>query len=285
MSKPSVVDSSRILYTPSSFAKASLLHLQEIGELTAIKPHESNRSGLDSFLFFTVLAGSGVLRYLGNSYELEKGSCVFIDCRNAYSHMTSPDDLWTIRWCHFDGPTMPLIYSKYLERGGMPAFVPEQKGAALSIRRLLTELMETAQSVDYMRDMKINEGLSSLITLVMSESWHPEEAPLSQKKSSVLPIKEYLDKHYAEKISLDDLASRFYISKFYLTHVFKEQFGVSVTQYLLNVRITHAKQLLRFSDKSVEEIGLAVGIGPLHYFSRVFKEVEGVSPSVYRRKW
>ncbi len=60
---------------------------------------------------------------------------------------------------------------------------------------------------------------------------------------------------------------------------------MSVTTYLQNVRITHAKQLLRFTDKSVEEVGLSCGIGELNYFSRVFKEVEGVSPSTYREQW
>jgi YesN/AraC family two-component response regulator len=60
---------------------------------------------------------------------------------------------------------------------------------------------------------------------------------------------------------------------------------MTITSYLLSVRITHAKQLLRFTNKSVEEIGYEVGIGAPHYFSRVFKEVEGVSPTVYREQW
>ena len=64
-----------------------------------------------------------------------------------------------------------------------------------------------------------------------------------------------------------------------------EQYGMSINAYLTSLRITHAKQLLRFTDKTVEEIGLECGLGALHYFSRVFKEVEGVAPSVYRSQW
>ena len=105
------------------------------------------------------------------------------------------------------------------------------------------------------------------------------------KKLSVVEVKEYLEQHYAEKITLDELSTRFFINKYYLTRVFKEQFGQSITAYLTSLRITHAKQLLRFSDKSVEEIGLECGLGQLHYFSRVFKEVEGVPPSIYRSQW
>ena len=99
------------------------------------------------------------------------------------------------------------------------------------------------------------------------------------------PIRDYLDGHFTEKISLDALAEQFFISKFYLTRVFKEQFGVSISTYLLNKRITKAKQLLRFSDRKLEDIGYQCGLGAPHYFSRVFKQVEGVTPSEFREKW
>lgn len=61
--------------------------------------------------------------------------------------------------------------------------------------------------------------------------------------------------------------------------------SMSITAYLTSLRITHAKQLLRFTDKTVEEIGLECGLGALHYFSSKFKEIEGVPPSVYREQW
>lgn len=60
---------------------------------------------------------------------------------------------------------------------------------------------------------------------------------------------------------------------------------VTLVTYLQQVRITHAKRMLRFTDKSIEEIGLECGIGELNYFSRVFKKLEGVSPSEFRRVW
>lgn len=276
------VSSNRILYTAGSFARSSLLHLQEIGELQAIREHTSSRSGLQSFLFFIVVSGSGKLIYAEREFTLSPNSCVFVDCRNAYSHTTDPENLWTLRWCHFNGPTMTSIYNKYCERGGRPVFIPHDSEPLL---RVLSELLSVAKSSDYMRDMIINEHLSTLTRLIMSESWHPEDKALPVKKASVMDVKKYLDEKYGEKITLEDLCKRFYISKFYLTHSFKEQFGVSITNYLLSVRITHAKQLLRFSSKSIEEIGYETGIGAPAYFSRVFKDVEGVPPSIFRGQW
>lgn len=277
-----VVNSERTLYTASVFARTSLLHLQEIGSLKALKPHTSRRSNLQSFLFFMVKDGCGVLEYNGKTYDLTAGSCVFIDCRKEYSHYPDPNDLWILDWCHFYGPTMSVVYEKYCERGGRPVFVPND---LTSFNTTVDELIHVAKSSEYLRDMLINEKLSTLIRLIMSESWHPEDKVLPVKKASVLDIKEYLEDNYRSKITLDDLSARFFISKHYLTHSFKEQFGMTINNYLLSIRITHAKQLLRFSEKSVEEIGYEVGIGAPNYFSRVFKEVEGIPPIVYREQW
>lgn len=127
--------------------------------------------------------------------------------------------------------------------------------------------------------MKIYEKLASLLTLLMEESWNPGAHPEKKnRRRNVQAVKDYLDQHYAEKISLDNLAEQFYINKFYLTRIFREQFGLSVSAYLQQVRITHAKQLLRFTDQSIEKIGQECGMNDANYFSRIFRKTEGVSP-------
>ncbi len=275
------VVSSRILYTPSPFARTSLLYLQEIGSLQAVRPHTSNRSNLASYLFFMVEAGSGTLAHRGAVHELHAGDCVFLDCKLPYAHSVG-EDLWTLKWCHFFGPGMSGIYAKYLERGGRPVFHPP---AFAEFVKRWQQLYDTAASADYIRDMKINEGLSGLLTLLMQESWNPERQTGGRKEQNCLKVKEYLDGHYTERLTLDMLAARFYLDKFYLTRCFKEEYGVTIGQYLTQLRITRAKQQLRFTDEKLETIGLSCGLGEAAYFSRIFKKVEGMSPSEYRKKW
>ena len=283
-SSPSV-QSSRILYTPSPFARSSLLHLQEVGSLTAIRPHTSKREKLQSYLCFMVEDGEGELVYEGKKYELKTGDVVFIDCRKAYSHSTGMNlnaGLWSLRWCHFYGPSMPAIYAKYCERGGLPVI----RGADVSqYAAILTDIYTLASSSDYIRDMRINGKLNDLLTLLMESSWHREAHTNAPKKMEISRVKSFLDEHYKEKLSLESVASHFFIDKHYLARLFKEQYGVTLVTYLQQVRITHAKRMLRFTDKSIEEIGLECGIGELNYFSRVFKKLEGVSPSEFRRVW
>ena len=131
---------------------------------------------------------------------------------------------------------------------------------------LLTDLYNLASSSDYIRDMRINEKLGSLLTLLMEQSWHPESVMVSRKRMELAAVKEYLDEHYAEKIVLDDLAEEFFINKFYLSKIFKETYGTTVNNYLISKRITRAKQLLRFTDITVDEVGVSVGMGRCKLF-------------------
>jgi len=283
-SSPSV-QSSRILYTPSPFSRSSLLHLQEVGYLTAIKPHTSKREKLQSYLCFMVEDGEGELVYEGKKYELRSGDVVFIDCRKAYSHSTGMNlnaGLWSLRWCHFYGPSMPAIYAKYCERGGLPVI---RGGDMAQYSTIISDIYTLASSSDYIRDMRINGKLNDLLTLLMESSWHREAHTNAPKKMDISSVKSFLDEHYSEKLSLESVASHFFIDKHYLARLFKEQYGVTLVTYLQQVRITHAKRMLRFTDKSIEEIGLECGIGELNYFSRVCKKLEGVSPSEFRRVW
>ena len=277
-----VVDAKRILYTPSGFARSSLLYLQEIGTLQAKRQHVSKRNNLDSFLFFMVEEGEGILRYQGEVFSLKPGDCVFLNCKKQYSHETDARNLWILAWIHFNGSQMESIYEKYRDRGGTTVFHPRTVHGFV---KCFQELYQVADSHDYIRDMRINEHLGSLLTLLMEESWQTSEREQGGAKMDVQQVREYLDAHYMEKLSLDEIAGRFYINKYYLSRIFKDQFGMSMNAYLMEIRINHAKQMLRFTDEKVETIGMKCGLGSGNYFSRSFRKLEGISPSQYREKW
>ena len=102
--------SSRDIYTASSFARSSLLYLQEIGTLSALQPHGSARENLGSYLYFLVTEGAGMLEYQRKFYQLRAGDCAFIDCRKGYRMCSSEhqdalgnyDELWSLSWIHFN---------------------------------------------------------------------------------------------------------------------------------------------------------------------------------------
>lgn len=278
-----LVTSRRIIYQPSRFAVDNLLYLQETGSLSAIKPHTSSRKDLSSYLFFIVTSGSGNLTYNNQTYKMKAGDCAFIDCMKEYAQSSSADDLWSLKWAHFNGCNMAGIYGKYLERGGEPCFsLPD---ACLAINNI-DLLIETASSSSYLRDMKINEHLSSLLSLIMEYSWNPEMARTNRIRSvSTTEVRKYIDSNYREEISLEAVAKQFNINKSYLLRIFKEDVGLTINNYILQQRMVKAKNELRFTGNTLDVIAENCGFKDANYFIRMFKKIEGITPGEYRKQW
>lgn len=150
----------------------------------------------------------------------------------------------------------------------------------------MNEISEIIISPVGMCDILMYGKLVNLLILILKMVDQEEEQPQPNnvlKKQNLQNIKKYLDEHYEEKISLDDLSELFGVNKFYLTRIFREQFDISVNDYLTQVRIMHAKQMLDFTDLSVQKIAQKCGISNSNYFCRLFKAWEGISPGEYRK--
>jgi transcriptional regulator GlxA family with amidase domain len=98
-------------------------------------------------------------------------------------------------------------------------------------------------------------------------------------------IRDFLDEHYAEELSLQALSDRFCMSKYHLCREFKKYIGQPPYEYLTGVRINNAKALLRFTDKRIADIACEVGFGDNCHFFSIFERYEALSPAEYRRQW
>lgn len=274
----------RFICTPSDFSQKYLLYIQEIGSLEALRSYESKRENLASYLFLLVEDGRGRLLCDDLDCEIRKGECAFLDCRK-YSGHHSSEDLWKLKWVHFYGSGMPEMFDRYLNIGGKLVFTSANLHKYESILDRLYRVVQNEQN-ELLRDLCMNRDLSELVTVIMEDALRPpsEDLGLSRKRN-VADAGDFIREHYREQLTLDLLASEFFIDKYYLTRVFKRQFGVSVNQYISQIRVEQAKQLLRFSDHSIVWISGECGFGTASYFSRTFKKVEGVTPSEYRRSW
>lgn len=96
-------------------------------------------------------------------------------------------------------------------------------------------------------------------------------------------VKDYIDTHYSEMITLDTLAEKSHLNKFYLSHIFSKAYGISPINYLLEMRIIHSKELLKNSDYSITQIAHMTGFSSSNYFSQSFKKYTGVTPNRYRK--
>lgn len=98
-------------------------------------------------------------------------------------------------------------------------------------------------------------------------------------------IAKHLEQHYSEEISLQDISSRFFLSREYISRKFKQEFGVTVLDYLSNIRIKKAKLLLMNPHLRIIQVAEMVGYNDEKYFSKVFKKLEGRTPNDYRKEY
>lgn len=94
----------------------------------------------------------------------------------------------------------------------------------------------------------------------------------------------YVDKHYREIVTLEQLSSQFNVSLSHLCRQFKRACDMTFTEYLRMRRIDYARSLLRGTNSSVSEIGRQSGFEDYFYFNKVFKRAVGVSPAAYRKE-
>ncbi|MCI5971038.1 MAG: AraC family transcriptional regulator [Oscillospiraceae bacterium] len=107
---------------------------------------------------------------------------------------------------------------------------------------------------------------------------------ISNDSSTIEEIKKYVNRHYAEDITIEQLCKIFSCSRSYICHTFKVKTGHTFHEHLTAIRLRSAKSLLLHSNLSVSEIAYSVGFNDSNYFSSTFKSHVGLSPMAYRKK-
>lgn len=95
---------------------------------------------------------------------------------------------------------------------------------------------------------------------------------------------DFIDNHVEEELTLKEIAERVGYTEYYLARKFKRETGMSVNAYIRKARVRYAKMLLSATQLTVEEIGARLHFCSRSYFSSVFRELEGMTPSEYRMK-
>jgi len=271
-------DSRRVLLTPGPFARRHLLYLQEAGQYRLLEAgHETRRENLSSHLLVSVHEGRGELFYEDRTFPLQAGSLFFIDCRKPHSYRSSREAPWALSWAHFDGCSARGYYALFRKRLE-PAFESPRKER---IDGLLAELLALNLRPGPETELQNARLLTDLVTLLAAGTAPepPEEDGLLDK------LRAYLIGHSAENPGLDELAERFHLSKYHLARAFKRRYGQTPAAFLLGQRLTRAKQLLRFTDRTVAQIAEDCGFHEPSYFNRQFKKVEGCTASEFRSRW
>lgn len=157
----------------------------------------------------------------------------------------------------------------------------EFESAYLSILAILNQC-DTESYGDYTKPLvgfgtmeEIRDYLRNALSRVCQSNSRRAESQSIQKTA------EYIREHYAEPISVKMMADQCYMNYTYFSELFKKEIGINITQYITDVRMSHAMQLLREHSFSLEDVALAVGYSSAKSFSQAFHNYFGVSPKKY----
>lgn len=188
-----------------------------------------------------------------------------------------------------------------------PANWPHQEAASAE-RREIVCLGISLPELELTAPIQLHDrsgDLSTLFSAIHRESKREQPSPLileylmkllftailrsqseSRGRDGVLTcVLQYIHTHYAQPITLDQLASMEHISKSYLSRLFKQETGQTAVSYINGLRIETAKRLLTATRAGVDEIAYQVGFGSPKYFHRVFRALTGDTPAGFRKRY
>ena len=272
-----VEDRSRwISSTPSAAELAQPYYCSEVGDFYARSRFATARSDKNSFILFYTLGGEGTVHQSGQTVRLPKGTALLMDCRTPQSYGTSPGHgHWYHLWAHIDGTGVELAGRTL----GLPRLTP----VSVPLSRLqphadvLFDCLGTETAGNATRIGLAVHALVAEVTLAAQEA-----VPVAEDDPVRLACA-YVERHFAEKVALEDLARAAAVSPSYLIRLFKRQLETTPHDYLLRYRISRAKELLAETALTSAVIAERVGFASESNFSYRFKQMTGQGPRAYRQ--
>jgi len=235
-----------------------------------------------------VLRGQFTLFADGSRYTAEAGDCFLLP--EGIMHGGTPQNcvyqclVFDLHSCYRD-ITMVKKYLRPLYRNQLipQLYYPADSGPVASI---VEDLMKSMHSP--CPELSVLAQLSRLLSTILEGSYYKaadtEESTGSRKIAPLKPVLEYIETHYADNITLDDLSRVAGMNPRYFCRFFSSITNQTPMNYVNSYRIEQAAVMLDSGDVSVTEAGLSCGFGDTSYFIKCFKKYRGMTPKQYQRQ-
>lgn len=273
-------DSLRLICAPSVLAKDTFLYLQEVGYFKTVPPYSTERANLPSYLLLYTLSGEGILEINGQQSAILPGSCMLINCMEHHRYYTAESKTWEFLWAHFYGSGSAGYYQLFSENGVHAV----QIGSSQPFADLFWSMIRRQQNWHALQEISINQELVSILTTLLLACEKAEHLAGNIPTYIQLAVRE-IERNCASSFSLDSMAEKFNISKYHFSRAFKQHMGMNFSDYINHMRLKLAKELLKYTNQTVNDIAFTCGFNDVSYFIRIFKKMEGYTPLVYRKHW
>lgn len=273
-------------HTPSKVELDSSLYITWAGHITwegYIKsPPELLIASriLDDYKIVLVIKGRGLLKLDDKDFEIKSGDLFILFPGVKHLFNADPEDPWELLWVSFNGKACGSIMDSMIFTHEYPIVHGISSNIII---QLLTNIIYELESEVSDYALKATGFLYIFFSeLIPYTKKINEQQTVKTKEDSIKKALAYIDVNYQQDIDVDTLSHYVNFSRSHFSRLFKKEVHLSIPEYLNKVRIQKAKTLLTGTDLSVSEVAKAVGFKDPFYFSKIFKEIEGQSPSFYK---
>jgi AraC-like DNA-binding protein len=153
------------------------------------------------------------------------------------------------------------------------------------ILHLLNDIYQMSKDNSLISGLTIHNCFISFLCTIYqnyrNNIYEPES--LSPAASKIYAVTAYIHEHFGEDLSLAFLAKKFFLSDYYLSHLFKKVTGFTLVNYIQMTRVRNAQQLILFTDKKITDIAYQCGFSSFSQFNRVFNRICMTSPREYKK--
>lgn len=243
--------------------------------------HSFGPSVRETYILHIILSGSGYYMVDGKKFHLRGGEGFLIEPGISTFYQSDIKDPWTYLWIGFSGKE---IIDKYLKRAGLTSgnysFSVSNTEIFLDYIQKCFSKIEHTLANELFLDAYTFEFLASLV-----ENARPITNAYEVKENEYInEALHYLYNNYTKQINVTDIANNLNVNRSYLSRIFKESIGMTIKEYLLELRINHASDLLSMSTLSIETVALESGFTNPEMFSKLFKKERGRTPKEYRKE-
>ncbi len=233
-----------------------------------------------NYILHYILEGKGIYQINGNTYELCAGQGFLIPPDVQTFYRADRDTPWRYLWVGFGGANV----QEYLKDAGLAGEPVFTCGQGERLKEIVLEMLGR-NTFGAHNEFKLQSLLLDFFSVLAEASVSIPGAEKRTNKSNLYVKKavEFIQNNYSNPIRINDVAGYTAVSRSYLYRLFREVTGKSPQEYLTAFRITRARELLSFTELSVESVALSCGYRDPLVFAKTFKNKTGKTPSEYRK--
>lgn len=262
------------VYTPSALARKLYLYPLSVGYFIYEPGYFIRRNSFDSFLIMYISKGTVDVLYEERSFRVDAGNFLLLDCYRPHQYGSS--DAWEASWLHFDGILAREYFQEITSHYGY-AFAPDN---VRDISNTLEEICSLFRNAGPVIEASLSAQITTILDALLTSV--PQDRSSVVCKNTVAGSVAFINEHFHEHLSLQELAEKANLSPYHFTRIFAREIGFTPHQYLINVRVSAAKFMLKSAETSIKDIAFSTGFHSESSFCSTFKKWTGITPSQYR---